>query len=260
MLKLMCRHGLAAALLGAVLAAGAASTPALAFDLRPIMVQLAPQGAQASQTVIVRNTHAVPIAVQASVFKRTQNPDGSDTLVPADDDFIILPPQMAVGPGASQSVRVRWIGDAAPAQELAYRLVVEQVPVNLGSRAAGADERQAQVDVRYRYEAALYIVPKGSQPDARLVAAREAVDQDGQRRLELRIANEGTRRAILDSSALVLTFAGMPPITLEGNQLGALNALNVLAGSERVVSLPWPENMPSGNVEGQLQTQYILFD
>ncbi|NJM49856.1 MAG: hypothetical protein HC843_02355 [Sphingomonadales bacterium] len=67
--------------------------PAHSYDLKPIVIQLSPNGSGASQNLLITNTHDVPIAIEVRAYARQQNPDGTETRTPEDDDIIISPPQ-----------------------------------------------------------------------------------------------------------------------------------------------------------------------
>ena len=138
-----------------------------AYDLKPIVLQLTPSGAGASQQMTITNSHKVPIAIEVKAYRRVQNPDGTDVLTLENEDIIISPPQMVVAPGTSQAVRVRWVGEANPTSELSYRIVTTQLPINFRSESKG--DVAAKVNLNYTYEAALYIVPKGSAPSASML-------------------------------------------------------------------------------------------
>jgi fimbrial chaperone protein len=229
----------------------------LAYDLSPIVIQLAPSGAGSSDTVVITNSHDVPIAIEVRAYRRTQNPDGTDRRVPEDNDIIITPPQMVVAPGASQSIRLRWIGESAPERELAFRIVTEQLPIALGPKQAG--QAVANLSLAYRYEAALYVVPPASKPAARITRAAPVQADDGKRWLEIDIASEGTRRAILDQPTIAITPQSGQPTVLEGAAVAPLTALNILSGAYRTVRLAWPEGVAFGPVEAELRTGYMVF-
>lgn len=239
----------------AVWSAVAVPSPALAYNLQPIVVQLSPAGSGASQMLTLTNTHEVPIAIEVKAFRREQQPDGTDLLVPEDADLIIYPPQMVIPARQSQTFKVQWVGEASPATELAYRIVTEQLPIKFDTPEVNGV--RADVTMKYRYEAALYIMPPGATPLAELVSATSVVGEDGTRQLELRIASKGSRRAILDGPSLVLSPASGSSITLSGDDLKPLAGLNILPGVERVVRIPAPVGIGEGPVPAQLQTRYI---
>lgn len=241
----------------ALAAWGAISLPsaALAYNLQPIVVQLNPAGSGSSQMLTLTNTHEVPIAIEVKAFRREQQPDGTDILVPEDEDLIVYPPQMVIPPQQSQTFKVQWVGEGNPDSELAYRIVTEQLPIRFESQEV--DGRKADVTMQYRYEAALYIMPPGATPLAELISATPVTAEDGTRQLELRIASRGTRRAILDGPSLVLTPASGSPLTLSGEALAPLTGLNILPGVERVVRIAAPDGLGDDPVPARLQTRYI---
>ena len=233
--------------------------PALAYDFRPLVIQLAPAGAGSSQSAVVSNSHKEPIAIEVSVRKRVQLEDGSDSLSDEPGDFIISPMQMVIAPGKSQSVRIQWIGDSNPKAELAYRLIGNQLPIRFRRETQG--DRTFDVSMKYRYEAALYVMPKGATPAIRVVSAIPGADAEGKPVLKLKLASEGTRRAILDQPVLTLSPAGGgAPVKLEGDAVKSLVNLNVLPGVQRTVDIVWPAALPPGPVQADLQTQFAVIN
>lgn len=228
-----------------------------AYDLQPIVIQLAPSGPGSSGTVVITNSHDEPIAIEARAYRRFQKADGTDDLTPEDENIIITPPQMVIAPGASQAVRLRWVGDSAPERELAFRLVTEQLPISLRPRQAG--EAVADLSLAYRYEAALYVVPPGATPAARVTRAAPVEAEDGTRWIELEIASEGTRRAILSQPTLAIAPQSGEPVLLEGDAVEPLVGLNILSGGRRAVRLPWPAGVPFGPLQAELRTEYMVF-
>ena len=143
--------------------------------------------------------------------------------------------------GQEQAIRVQWIGDPAPAQELAYRLIAEQLPIDLGE----AQEEGGQMKLLVRYIASLYVVPDGAKPDVSLVSAGPAADGSG---LELVFQNAGSAHALL--SDLVLTISGGGnEVVLTKDQLETVAGQNVLAGRTRHFVMPWPAGITPGPVE-----------
>ncbi|MBB6427478.1 molecular chaperone [Sphingopyxis sp. JAI128] len=241
---------------GAAILAVGTLVPLGAYDLTPIVVQLRPSGAASAQQMTITNSHEQPIAIEVKAYKREQLADGTDRLVLETQDILITPPQMVIAPKSSQTFKVRWVGDPSPERELAYRIVTTQLPIKFKSRKTG--DTTANVSLAYRYEAALYVTPPGKVPDASLAQIQETTDSSGQTWLELSIKNDGSARALIDKPTLLLHSAGGSSVTLTGAQLAELQNLNVLAGSERKVRLPWPDNLPRGPVTGELQKTYTI--
>lgn len=227
--------------------------PALAFQLNPISRIFAPLGQEATQDYEIVNDSDERVAVEVTVVERTVSLDGEETHTPADDDFLIYPPQMIVEPGTAQVVRVMWLGDPAPTEELAYRLVAEQLPINLVDPNSEVPERPAgQVQIMMRYIGALYIQPAGVTPDLQVVAATPQTSPEGVRQLAVTLDNQGTAHALLKNYTLHLTSQGTT-IDFPGEQLDDANHVVVLAGHQRRFVVSWPAGLPQGEVTGTVR-------
>ena len=227
------------------------------YEFNPMVMELSPAGARSSANGSIRNTHAEPIAIELQVFKRVQNPDGTEELTPENQDFIVTPPQMVIQPNESQAFRVQWVGNPNPNQELAFRLVSDQLPIKF--KQESRNDYTADVSMRYRYEGALYVQPSGTKPSAHLSQARVIRGDDGANWLEITISSTGTRRAILDKPRLTLT-SGSSTVELEGEQIEVLLGLNILPGSSRTVKFPAPSGFSVGDVSGKLTTSYVVLN
>ena len=165
---------------------------------------------------------------------------GEDILVEDIDNFVVFPAQVILQPGQEQAIRVQWIGDPAPSQELAFRLIAEQLPIDLGE----AQEEGGQMKLLVRYIASLYVVPDGAAPEVALVSAVPSSDGAG---LELVFENSGSAHALL--SELVLTIAGGGgEVVLTKGQLEGVAGQNVLAGRTRQSVIAWPAGIAPGPV------------
>ncbi len=234
------------------------SATAAAYDLKPIVVQLSPTGAGSGQTLVITNSHDVPIAIEVRAYRRQQMPNGEDTLTPEEEDLLIYPPQMVIPPQTSQSFKVQWVGDPAPTRELAYRIVTEQLPIKFTQEIEAGSN--ADLTVRYRYEAALYIVPSNAEPSARLSSISRVTGEDGSEQLELRIASEGTMRAILDTPRVTVKGTSGDSVVLSGEQIQPLDGFNVLPGVERIIRIAAPAGLPTGPLTGELDTRYVVLE
>ncbi len=234
------RLGLLTLLLAAALVPAG---PAAAFRLVPIEMEFAPAGREATQTFSASNDSAVPVAVEVTIKARAMNESGQDVLQDAFDDWVVFPEQLILQPGETQTIRVQWIGDAAPPRELPFRLVAEQVPVDIGRPPA----QGGQVRLLVTYVASLYVVPEGARPDVKIVSAGPVTAPNGQAALEVVARNDGTRHRILKDASLGIA-AGGKTLTLPAEALEGFAGENILAGATRRFLLPWPAGLPVGPV------------
>lgn len=226
--------------LAALIAAGLA-LPAQAFKLTPIEMEFAPSGRGATQTFLIENPGGAPEAIELRTFTRDMDAAGEDILVEDLDNFVVFPAQVILQPGQEQAIRVQWIGDPAPARELAFRLIAEQLPIDLGEEQAEGGQMRLLV----RYIASLYVVPDGARADVSLASAGPSADGSG---LELVFENAGTAHALL--SDLVLTIVGGGnQVVLGKDELETVAGQNILAGHTRHFVMPWPAGIAPGPVE-----------
>ena len=227
-----------------------AISPALAFKLEPISRVFEPAGAGATQSYEVINDSAEQIAVELSMAERKISLEGQETTESADDDFLVYPSQIVLPPQGVQSVRVTWLGNPNPEKELAYRIIAEQLPINLNNpEESQAETTSGAVKVMFRYIGSVYIRPKNAESKVVLNGITHEKGTDGNDRLVITFDNQGTRRAVLSELNLNLTSQGSQ-LTLKPEQLEGVNNGVILAGNQRRFSIPWPQQLPIGEVTG----------
>ncbi len=229
---------------------------ALCFQILPMSQTFSPSGSGSTQSYEISNSKDEPIAIEVSVVKRLVDANGEETQIPAEEDFVIYPPQVLLGPQSKQTVRVTWVGDQDPSQELSFRLVVEQLPVPLEVKKEGSlppSRAVAAFQVMLRYANSLYIRPSHAKSDVLLQSVSMERDNAG-KWLQVHIKNQGTAHQTLELPKIQLTSSNRS-IILEGEVLEPINRRTILAGGERRFRIPWPTELPEGEVTGQLILQ-----
>src|SRR5580765_7183801 len=84
---------------------------AQAFKLVPIQMEFEPAGRGANQSFRLENDSSNTVPVQISMLTRQMDLDGMETNAPAEDDFLVYPPQVLLKPKQVQTVRVKWLGN-----------------------------------------------------------------------------------------------------------------------------------------------------
>src|SRR3546814_2834246 len=112
------RRGLA--LLAIFAAISAVALPAWAMRVSPMVVEMETRGSDAVARIEVQNINPGNLAFQTRVFRMTIDDDGKMIETPADDQFLIFPPQGVLPGGGRQVVRLQWVGnpDLAASEEL----------------------------------------------------------------------------------------------------------------------------------------------
>lgn len=212
---------------------GAASLAA--FTMEPMVATVTPSGAPSGEGSIAtfrfRNEGAEPIAIRMKVLTRALRPDGSEENNPADTSFEIYPERLALEPGASAVVKLRWKGAEKLDRELPFRFVAEQVPVDFGSSGGSG------IKVLFRYVASLYVGAPSFRPSI-AVTAKPDRGPGGKPGFTIELRNDGTRHAVVTGLSLELGLDDGSTLPLSEADLAALSGLNYLPGTSRRVFVP----------------------
>ncbi|UOO11603.1 MULTISPECIES: fimbria/pilus periplasmic chaperone [unclassified Synechocystis] len=219
-------------------------------------MRLSPVGGGASRSFLLQSTGTQPVAVQLSVAGRKMSIDGVEELPIEEENFVLYPPQVILRPNQVQAVRVVWVGNPTPAQELPYRIIAEQVPIDDLQPTVDmpTDRRVADIKVLFRYVGTIYVTPPNASPKVFLEGAEPSTTEDGSQKLVLNFENQGTAHQLLRGLTVNLTSEGKT-VTLSGDeQLKGVIGENILAGNKRRFVLPWPKELPVGPVTATFTT------
>lgn len=177
-----------------------------AMRVSPMILEMETRGSNASARIEVQNLNQDKLAFQTRVFRIEYDKDGKITESPADDQFLVFPPQGLLPPSARQVIRLQWVGDPDLAVSQAFYVSVEQLPVAL--EPGSQDAASAQVQILYNMRALVVVAPPGAKPDVGAVSAtqikyqpptppgmtEEAPLQDG---VAVTLRNDGKRHAMM---------------------------------------------------------------
>ncbi|MEX2443529.1 MAG: fimbria/pilus periplasmic chaperone [Alkalispirochaeta sp.] len=198
------------------------------FQLRPMTQTMDAAGEPPRTTFQVRNTTDAPIAVQMRVTSRRIDSSGTEYNDDASEELQIFPSQLILRPGQIQTVRVRWTGAPVTSEERAFRVVAEQLPVNLD----GDNQESTGISMMLRYRAALYVRPPEATAD---VTVTELDVQEEV--VRVRVENRGTAHQLLAEGSL-LVQSGEQQRRLDAREIDAVATVNLLPGNERWISIP----------------------
>lgn len=227
--------------------------PAHAIQFSPIEMSFTPTGRESVRTFRLENDTDELIAVEISVFGRSMTPDGDDELVSADDEFVVVPEQVVLGAGDVQWIRVQWIGNPAPEKEMAFRLIAEQLPIDIGHKP---EIQGGVIRLLVRYLASVYVVPKGAKADISVISAAPTRGPEQPPGLLVELQNTGRAHKVLDTIRLVVKSQESSQVTsilLTAERLTELGGRNILAGATRQFKMAWPPGIPIGPVEVSLE-------
>lgn len=171
-----------------LLLALAGGAQAASLQVAPTSLQLTPR--QNADALWISNSGTVPVSVQARVYRWTQR-DGRDSLEPT-SDLAVSPPMQTLAAGQQQLIRVVRAQPEAPASQLSYRVIVDEVPPLEPARGG--------MQFVLRYSLPVFVQPGGGQPLRHDLLARVETLADGS--LVLEVHNRGNSYAQLADLAL----------------------------------------------------------
>lgn len=219
--------------MAAVLAVGALIAPpsqASGLQVSPIGLNLA--ASAPADALWLTNTGNDTVHAQVRVFRWTQV-DGKDVLEPS-RDLVVSPPMITIAPGERQMVRV--IRQVAPPDgvESAYRVLVDELPVDGGTTPG--------LKFVLRYSIPVFLSPAG---DPTVRATLEATWEDSPSGPTLRVRNAGKAHA---------QIADVNWRNADGQRTALLSGLvgYALPGSTMSWHVPGPLPQGSGDVRARI--------
>ncbi|PJI89297.1 molecular chaperone [Sphingomonas koreensis] len=215
----MTRSSLISFVLAACVPALVPVAPAWAARLRisPIGVHLTATERAGAITIV--NTDDRPVNLQLRIYEWSEREDGQEQL-DRTDDMIVSPPAITVPAGASYTIRVARPMIAPVNGELAYRLLIDELPQPDDPRTTGQG-----VKMVLRNSLPVFVT------DAKAMAELKwAVWQD-EAGVHVRAENQGKRHAKIVN--LMLQTPSGHPLSFGGGLNGY-----VLGGATRVFTLP----------------------
>lgn len=213
--------------LGLTLVVATVSFVTHAISFTPIEMDFAPTGRGSTQIFRLENTTPEPVAVEISMKSRLMKLNGEDDLQDAEDQFNVFPSQVVMQPGQVQSVRVQYIGAAALDRERAFRLIAEQLPIDVGQAPSNGGRMRLLV----KYVASVYVLPSNLKA---ILSVTKLEVLDG-KWLAITMQNQGKTRKILKN--ISLDIGG---VSLSSPDLKGLEGENILADTIREFRVPMP--------------------
>lgn len=163
----------------------AACAPAFAASLQVSPTSVTLQAERNADGLTLRNTGTTTLHAQVRVYRWTQQ-DGDDHLEPT-RDIAASPPMVELAPGAQQLVRVIRLAAPPATSETAYRLIVDELPLE----STGGEARPGLQFV-LRYSVPVFLLPAGADEVAPVLRVRVGRDSEGS---FIEIDNSGRRHA-----------------------------------------------------------------
>lgn len=204
------------------------STSSYAFKFSPMSASLGVKGDNNNSLFYIENDSGQPIAIQASLAKREMSVDGVENNSKIGNELSLYPTQLIIPAGEKRSIKVFWTGSEIPKKELAYRLIVEQLPIELEKNKS----KKASIKVLLRYVAALYVESESFFSDIRVTDIKEQG-----KKIQIIVTNSGKKHQVLANLSLIFTDdKSNKKVLFRADELKGMAGENILADSKRVFS------------------------
>lgn len=201
-------------------------------QVNPVVIELAANQRAATVKISLSDTAKAPIRLQAELLRWEQNIQGEDLTIPG-NDLLVTPPIATIQPGETQLFRIAIRGTRSTPEEIAYRLIFEDIAEPSPPASDNASPGGASIDFRMRYDLPVMVAPTGKIinalrwkpcPAGNPAASRAPVEAC------VRLNNAGNRRVKVQN----LMLAG------DGWQqaMPLKDGINVLVGAEREWRVP----------------------
>ena len=172
---------------------------ASAMTVTPVHLEMSSAGSASRAQFSVTNDSKDPLPVEIVIDSMTLSEDGSRQLKRSSDNFLILPPQALIQPGASQVFRVQWVGEPDIKTSVSFMASANQIPVKLPKGQSG-------VQIVMSFGVVINVAPPAGKPALQLVSSGiESDRKTGKRFPTVVIHNPSVVHGLLPESTLRLS-------------------------------------------------------
>jgi len=201
----------------------------------------------------VTNDDSKAMPVEVVVYKLELDQKGNITTTPAPNDFLVVPTQALVSPGASQAVRVRWIGSGDLEKSQSYIVAVNQLSVKSPNSKSG-------VQMVFNFSAVVNVAPANAHSELSLKSVAVQLDEKAKPRPVITVLNSGNRHASIGNGELNLTGTNFEKTITQAQFRESFGVGLIQPGKQRQFVLPitLPDNIR--NLSGKLVYQAARAD
>ena len=141
-----------------------------AMRVSPMVVEMQTGGANAVARVQVQNINKGDLPFETRITRIDFDDSGNINETPADEDFLVFPPQGLLKAGQRQVIRLQWLGPVDLPASRGYYISINQLPVSLepGNESAPG----ASVQIVYHMKALVTVAPPRATPRVSVVSVK----------------------------------------------------------------------------------------
>lgn len=201
------------------------------------------------QSLLLSNPGKSFVAIELAMLTRTHNENGAEVNEEVDDEFMVYPSMVLLKPNSDQVISIKWMGEENIETEKAYRLSIEEVPID---RKAPIEQEfdggtKASVMVLRKFLKSIYVMPNKEIEKIVINKFETEKNVSGNNIINIEISNQGTIHKLLENTKIKVV-----PVNKQENKYKfftpeEFRRVNLLTGETRTVTIDWPENIPQEN-------------
>ncbi|GEA60846.1 fimbria/pilus periplasmic chaperone [Vibrio comitans] len=134
------------------------SSMCMAYQVNPMFQLMEVVGSQSQSSYQISNDSPTAVLLEIRAYKVEFDADSQEALTPADEDFLILPPQMRIEAGGNQRFRIRYLGSNQINQTAVYRVIFEQI------KTTEIETETSQVKFMFNFSTIAFVSPTECEP------------------------------------------------------------------------------------------------
>jgi fimbrial chaperone protein len=182
----------------------------------------------------LENDSPSSMAVELTVKERNMDQAGNETHKTS-EEVKVFPPQVIIPAGEKRAIRVSYSGPKDLKIEKSYRVIAEQLPLNVDAKT----KEKAGIQMLMKYVAALYVAPPSTKSDLKILS-----HSTNGKELKILIENSGGRHQLLNAPVLKYSLKDKKQ-EISAAELQGLAGENVLAGTKREFVIKTTKSIPS---------------
>jgi P pilus assembly chaperone PapD len=213
---------------------------ASAMTVTPMQIEMMSVGRHSRGVITVVNDGDRPLPIEIVVKKANLNQHGVPSLTAAGDEFLIMPPQVLIAPGATQNFRVQWLGEPLLGESESFFVYVNQIPVKLS-------RRDHDVQLVFSVGVMVNVAPDRGEPALNIISSDVITDRSGRRRPAITVENPTNIHALFSQST-VRVSSGSWSETISSGELAQYIGIGLVQPGHRrrfVLPITLPANSTS---------------
>lgn len=224
---------------------------AWAMSVSPVFLELE-EGTKSSGTIAVTNPTESRLPVTINIAAMTLDQNGRVAkLTAANSDFVTIPVQASIAPGATQNFRVQYVAADNLASSRLFQYSIDQLPIQPAPGAA------SQIQIVYSVSGFMAVAPIEGRCAIAVTGTGITTDRGGKSRATVTFANRGTRHALISRGALTVRQVSPLGATVWRQSLNSARidkevGLGIVpANGTRTITLPYDLPAAGGTIEAE---------